>query len=193
MVDNIQKYHPLGFKGIIKILLARKNSYSKYLVVSLILVTTLFFLWFNYSSLSSYEVLVSLNSRILDIFPNILGFSLGGYALIIGFGNSELLSEIAKKDKFSTFQLLSAFFATVLLLQVILILLAFLISTFLDLQITIICNDFISNVINLSFAFTMLIIGSFTFIMSPWVIINLFTLGQLHNVHVTIQKFKNKT
>ncbi len=56
----------------------------------------------------------------LNIFPNLLGFTLGGYAMLIGFGDRgfhQMLSETDVREGISIMQSVSATFVHFLLLQ----------------------------------------------------------------------------
>ncbi|MGY0312482.1 hypothetical protein BZA03_104163 [Alteromonas sp. I10] len=69
----------------------------------------------------------------LDILPNILGFSLGGYALIMAFGDKEFLRVLSYKNskgETSAFMDLNAAFVHFIVLQIFAIILALLSENF---------------------------------------------------------------
>jgi hypothetical protein len=77
------------------------------------------------------ELVETVTSKILSIIPNLLGFVLSGYALLIGFGN---ITNIAKqKNKETTlYQKISTVFSVSLLMQMLLLIFAFVVKLALD-------------------------------------------------------------
>ena len=64
---------------------------------------------------------------VLDIIPNLLGFTLGGYAMMLAFGNEKfqkILSKINDGDDYSAFTDLNVAFVHFIVLQTLSILLA---------------------------------------------------------------------
>jgi len=66
---------------------------------------------------------------VLDVIPNLLGFTLGGYAMLLAFGNEKfqkILAEVNDGEEFSAFVDLNVAFVHFIVLQVVSILLALL-------------------------------------------------------------------
>lgn len=55
---------------------------------------TLVIVWFNHDK----EELWQWHTDVIDILPSILGFALGGYAILAGFGNEKFLSVMRGKE-----------------------------------------------------------------------------------------------
>lgn len=67
----------------------------------------------------------------LNVLPNTLGFSLGGYAIIVGFGDKEFISMLCggdDSDEISPFQKMSSAFMHFIFIQFICLLYAFICS-----------------------------------------------------------------
>jgi len=82
----------------------------------------------------------------LSILPNIIGFSLGGYAIWLGFGDERFQSFIAKKKngRPSSYMAVSATFAHFIVVQIIALLMALIANaTAYDLD----ANSFLANIL----------------------------------------------
>lgn len=72
-------------------------------------------------------------NTVIGALPNILGFSLGGYAILIGFGDKEFLKALIGPEKDgspSVYMEVSGAFVHFILIQVVALLFAFLVDTF---------------------------------------------------------------
>lgn len=71
------------------------------------------------SSIPAVDMLGHLCSFVNGGYPSIVGFVLSGYALLIGFSNSELIQKLSKRkneNKPALFQKINATFAMMLLI-----------------------------------------------------------------------------
>jgi hypothetical protein len=131
---------------------------------------------------------------VLNIIPSLLGFVLSGYALLIGFGNIEIIAK--KKDLSSSptlYQQLSTVFAVGLIMQILLLVFAFIIKLFLKASLTCFFENFrICNLINY-FVFFLLIFGLlYVIIMIKDLVINIFNFSQAQHLIIN-KKDKNNT
>lgn len=192
--NNIRKEHPTSFKGIYKSYSLKDVFESKPFWGSLIL-TFVFGGLFFFSDKSFYELLLVLNENVLNLYPNLLGFNLGGYALIIGFGNNDLIKGLTKKGKDkknSIFQRLNGIFAFTLILQAFVLIFAF-VSDFvisLDLGTSSTPIYYFTNGIAL---FVITFFGLWGILILPIVIANVFTFGQLHHFTLTKERIKDRS
>lgn len=143
-----------------------------------------------------YTVLLTTCDLIVAVFPSLLGFSLGGYALIIGFSNSELMEHLAKDQDWSLFQALSGIFAFSLLFQVFSTIIAATIIWGIKSEI---------NLFNVSCCYWLIVIGNglliftlifgalYSLLLLPYVIFNLFSLGQVNSAFYTNKKFPRQS
>lgn len=188
------KSNNFGIKAVfnlydIKLLI--KGAKSPFIITSLIVILFYFFGEIKKDTLS---IVVDL---ILSIIPSLLGFVLSGYALLIGFGNIEV---IAKKPKYkqgdnpnkpTLYQRVSTVFAFGLIIQIFLLVITFVIKLILKLDLPCLINTFgVCNAINY-IIFIMLVFGLlYVTVMIKDLVINIFNFSQVQ--HIFINK-KNKT
>ena len=137
-IEQIKGQHLTSYKGIFYSYDCEEIKKSRPFQISIVLAIILIIASVG-SKKSTYDLVIFWSSQVLSIFPNLLGFNLGGYALIIGFGNTELVESMTKKDpmkKTSVFQKLSGVFAFAILLQLTAFFLAFIVNYFVQLQFT---------------------------------------------------------
>ena len=82
-----------------------------------IILTILTFIPVLFSVKVPFEHIETVSNLITSAFPSIIGFVLTGYALIIGFSSSEIISYLAKDrngKKHSLFQIVNSTFAIVM-------------------------------------------------------------------------------
>ena len=128
-VDEIKKRHEGSLKTLWKIYQSDEPFYyNLYFLVSLGL-TIILFLVSLFSNESTYTLIQSIANSTVSVLPNLLGFSLGAYILIVGFGGTEILNVITKPLKgqknFSFYQKLNAVFGVTVLLEIIALLISF--------------------------------------------------------------------
>ena len=189
---NIKKFHDISYKGILKIVKSRKDEYSRPLIWCLI-ITIVITIILNIFDVDTYELVKSFAELSITIFSSLLGFSIGGYALIIGFSNNSLLAKTSKTDRYSTYQVLIGFFAYTLIIQLITVAVSFTIKLISSQNIKEITNDFTSKTINIinSVGFSVILLLSiYSVILSYFIVTNLFTLGQLNNYFFTLEKLE---
>lgn len=129
--------------------------------------------------------------QILTIIPSLLGFVLGGYALLIGFGNIEVIAKKSKKDseisnsKPTLYQKVSTVFAVGLIMQVLLLILTFGLKILLEIKLPCLCDNIsICKSINY-IIFTFLIFGLFyVVVMIKDLVINIFNFSQVQHFYI---------
>lgn len=95
---------------------SKNNLFSS--ISSPALLTVLVIWMCSCSDISPIEYISFVSSLIVSIGPNLLGFTLSGYALMMGLSNSEFVKGLIRykepKKKYSMFQALNSTFAMVL-------------------------------------------------------------------------------
>jgi hypothetical protein len=119
VLARMTKQHRMGIFGLVAI-----YSKTKLLRGSIgpALLATCLFLTVKNAHLSSEVVLKHLADTAVSVLPNLLGFLLGGYTILIGFGNIDLLKSstlIIPGQRTSLFQMLSSIFALTIYIQII--------------------------------------------------------------------------
>lgn len=79
-----------------------------------------------FSKESDLKLLEVIDNMVLSIIPNLLGFVLSGYALLIGFGNITIIAK-QKGNESTLYQKISTVFSIALLMQMLLLIFAFLV------------------------------------------------------------------
>jgi hypothetical protein len=159
--------------------------------VPALITTIVIALYSIYGSISKESIRIIIDIILLAI-PTLLGFVLSGYALLIGFGNIEIIAKKkTTKDNKSIrptlYQKVSTVFAVGLIMQITLLVTAFTLKTILFLELP--CywsNMLICNIINY-FVFGIMLFGIlYVTVMIKDLVINIFNFSQIH--HFTINK-----
>jgi len=188
---SLKKSHPTGLRGILKNFTWRKMFLKPPFLFSILLAVSWCYLTFNIRD-NNYVDLLKLVDFNIAIFPSLLGFNLGGYALLIGFGNIALIKSMteSQEGKASIFQKLSAIFAFSILLQATVLILAIVIRYFTDIGLSFEVQDITAATFNIALYFLLAFFSLWAIFLLPYVITNLFTFGQLHHFYLTIEKMK---
>lgn len=190
---QIANNHEVSLKGILQILKARK-TFRKWPVAVSIVIALIISLYVGFSTKHSFLILQTLSEITMSVFPSLLGFSLGGYAIVVGFSNIDLIKNTAKKEGYSIYQKLSAIFAMSVVLQVFLTVITFFVSWVIKIDVVKIYNLNIPTIgcwVNITALFFILTLAIYSLLLMPYVVYNLFTLSQLNNLFFTKEKFKS--
>lgn len=142
---------------------------------------------------------IDLMKKVADIitsgFPSIIGFVLTGYALIIGFSDTELVGKMAcvevDEKGHSYFEVVSSIFAVVLGVVVSTYIAACLVSYVLELQISWPFDDNCADCFNTLCFFIFLFIFYYSIFALLDIIVNVFNIGQYANA-VAHNKLKDE-
>jgi hypothetical protein len=160
-------------------------------IISAIILTTV--CWFL--SVNPYNFIVDIKEIIISFLPNILGFSLAGYTLVVGFVQTDMLNVISQKLKnrdYSLYQTMSANFGLTLLFQTFALIVAYLAHfiNYFDRFIT--PNKFFAlnvfPVINWLGVFVLSLSFSYALLLTVQIIISIFDFSQLHNYYYSKKK-----
>ena len=191
VADEIRKHHKVGLKGIWDILLKKGTFKRLPFWLSIFLSVGMCVSLICISPEKSFRYLKDSTELILSFFPSLLGFSLGGYALVVGFSNLDLIKAGAKPEKHSVYQILNAVFSLCIFLQVMTTLLSFVVSWIIKVNLfdlttlkTGIIGDVTNSIVLLLMAFS----SVYSLLLTPYVVTNLFTLSQVNSSFLTIQK-----
>jgi len=133
--------------------------------------------------------------QITSILPSILGFTLTGYALIIGLSSSDLIRSLAVKkedNEPSMYQVLNATFAHVLVVLSMSITAGVLIGYLAKLNCTILflVRDYV-DCINATILFILLTLVFYSLLSVKDIVINVFNFGQYAQAEFSKQDKKN--
>lgn len=183
--------HIMGIKGIFNRYTWSKLLYSNGTAICIIAVAI--FMCFIICPCRTneyyFDLLNGISNMLLSLLPNLLGFCIGGYALIIGACNLDIIKKMSMpysdKHGFSYYQVLSAVFASTLVCQCIALVYVFSVHVIIKLDITPITETIgrIANVIGIAL---MLLLSGLSLSLLYYTIVNIFSFGQ--TIHFCIRK-----
>lgn len=144
------------------------------------------------------DVLIAVVDLVLSIIPSLLGFVLSGYALLIGFGNIEVIAKRKKTDdttisKPTLYQKVSTVFAVGLIMQIILLVFAFGLKLVLKLEIPCLFDDSrICETVNYGI-FILLVFGLlYVTVMIKDLVVNIFNFSQVQHFFINSPQQNDK-
>lgn len=193
-IDEIKKHHKPSIAGLKDIIKTRNPLCQAPFIISTIL-SIFFLVVFIFNPEKSFVGIDKLAEIITICFPCLLGFSLAGYAMVVGFPNTELIQEDSQTNDYTLYQVLSAFFALSIILQVFATAIAFCIWWFIKIDVTGLLNfncEHIGYFVNIAFIFILLFIGLYAVCLTPYIAINLFSLSQVNSTFFTVKKINKE-
>lgn len=193
IIKQIKEQHQPSYKGILYSYGYKdiKESYPFYLSI---LLSAISFIVVLIGHKNLYDVVVFWTNQVIAIFPNLLGFNLGGFALIVGFGNTELIQAMTSKGigrKVSVFQKAIGVFGFTLLLQSITFIFAFILNFSIQLKFE--TNIYwLVDCVNILTLLILSFLGLWSLFIMPILVLNLFTFGQMHHYYLTIKRIKEE-
>lgn len=189
--QELKDRHQYSIKGIFPKYIIRKFLCSYSMLVSIVITFVLSFLIMFFRVKDIFVLLEDIIDITLNLLPNLLGFCIGGYALIIGIGNIDALKKMSspmkKRDNLSFFQILSSIFAGSLVLQCITLLLSFIIKILLKLKLPAYSNQ-IAIIVNSLTIISVLFFSVLSVVLLYYTVINLFNYGQSMHFLIRLEK-----
>lgn len=132
------------------------------------------------------EVLIIIVDLILSIIPNLLGFVLSGYALLIGFGNVEIIAKQNSNNEDATlYQKLSSVFSIGLLFQIAILVIGIILKVLLKLDLTCVFESFcICKMLNYFLIFILFLSFLYATILIKDLVINIFNFSQAQHFKI---------
>lgn len=174
-----------------------KNSYKKSLSLKIAIITSIVLqIFLLYSNTDLFIIFKNLVSRNLSIIPNILGFSIGAYALLISGFSEKILKKIAKtklknnKLPYNSFQKTSSIFGMAIFSMSICLLLNYFIQIIIDSNFfyQIIVSNTAAKIVNSIILVILNIISIYALLLIFNTIINLFAFSQFISAILTLEK-----
>lgn len=167
----------LGYKGILNPYTVKRNLRSwTSILMAVLSIGISVWLYFAKDLNRINEILSKVVEMLLGSLPDLLGFCIGGYAILVAMNNLEKMPAILKKQgksDLSYYVNLSADFAMTLLIMSVLLLCAFMIHFILDLELPAI-SDISGKIVNLAVLSLFLWAGVLGVIMIMGTIANIF-------------------
>lgn len=181
--EELKKAHPMSLKGVFNQYAVSKIIRSGGTLVSLIITIAIVIgICCRYHTINDYyNMLIRITNTVLSLLPNILGFCIGGYALIIGACSTDTIKKMStpysKKHNYSLYQILSSVFAATLIIQCFTLVVAYIVHFCLLLEFST-NNVSIGIVLNIVVIFVLLFLSCLSISLLYYTIINIFNLGQ---------------
>jgi hypothetical protein len=193
--ESLQETFLLGLSGILSITGYKKTFFTKRLTIIPIWLAVLSLLTSIILELNVLKLIIEIKSLMIDFLPGILGFTIAGYSLMVGFIQSGMLDKITEPtsdSNFSLYQKMSSTFAINILLQAFALIIAFIVHfvNYIDINkgLKFPLSPLFVNIVN----YVTLTILSYWFVLSVLmiiqIIVNIFGFSQLH--HYFINKLK---
>ncbi len=188
--DDLISRHQQGLKGILNKYTCQKFYKSKYSVFCIVLTCLLTIVPVISSKCPEtiYKLIDDISSTVLSSFPSLLGFSLAGYALIIGTINIGVMRRMSEPQEnmgeLSFFQFVSSVFALSVLIQCVTMLVAFIIHVVLKQEWAMLFN-ISCNWVNIPVYGILLFLVIESMVLLANMVINIFTYGQ--SVHLCLR------
>lgn len=181
--NELKKAHPMSLKGVFNQYTVSKIFRSGGTLVSLIITIAIVIgIYHQYHTINDYyNMLIRITNTVLSLLPNILGFCIGGYALIIGACSTDTIKKMSapysEKHNYSLYQILSSVFAATLIIQCFTLVVAYIVHFCLLFEFST-DNVSIGAVVNISVLFILLFLFCLSISLLYYTIINIFNLGQ---------------
>jgi hypothetical protein len=181
--------------AVFKIAGYKKTFFSVWITKLPIYISAIGAVIFYLLDVDYYQGIIELKNLMINFLPGILGFTVAGYALMVGFIHGEMLDKITEPSQdndFSTYQKMSAIFAVNIILQGLALILAFLTHfvIFVDLnrEVSFALPSQLVHVFNI-IGFTILTYWFFvSLLMVIQIVLNIFSFSQLHHYFVNKRK-----
>lgn len=169
-----------GFKALLRqysVKLFLKGAFLPIIISVFILIPIICF-----SSNSILELIELIVDLIMSIIPSLLGFVLGGYAILIGISNIAIVT-VKIDDKLTLYQKISTVFSISLIMQLFLLVLAFIVKFVLKFNVFV-CSTILANSVNYITLILLFLGFVYVTIMIKDLVINIFNLSQYQNFKV---------
>lgn len=179
IIEEIKRKHKGNFKTLWLIYSKHKRLLKSIQLWFAVGFAIIFFLfsWFCVNDSDGImHIITIIVNKVLAIMPTILGFSLTGYVLFIGFGSSDFLKNITEQNDYgySFFQHFSSIFAWCVLVQSTTLIFSFVISLVIDLNI----QYEYALVVNYTVLFLTLLLTFYSLFLIVRFVLNMFHFSQ---------------
>lgn len=176
------KNKDVGFRGIFNKYTV-KNNFATCKSIALAVASIGMCVWLYFAK--DLDFIYNLLGKIVDIFvgsvPDLLGFCIGGYAIIVAINGLDKMQAIVKplpdRGK-SYYHILSADFALTLVVMCVLLLVSYAMSLLIDLELSAVSNS-LGKVANLFFIASLVWLGAMMVFMLIETVFNLFSTSMI--------------
>lgn len=192
--EEIKRKHKGDIRTLWKIYISDKAFYNNlYFKISIGLSLSLLLL--SYLSITPlYYLIIKVVNITLSILPNLLGFNLGAYILIVGFGGTNILNTITKplkkQSNYSFYQILNGVLGIAVIVQIITLLMAFLINFWDEIQVNFKWHFENAYIINSIILFIVIFFTIYSILLLVNVVKHVFIFAQTIHFCIYIEKLK---
>lgn len=136
-----------------------------------------------------FKLIIYTSEQMVNIMPDILGFNLGAYVLLIGLNSQNILNEITtpmKGERFSLFQKMSSVFAVSILIQAIALILSYSALTIIEISSSVRVNYYVAIAVNTLVFFILCFMSYYAMLLIAKIVHNIFNFGQMLNLYISI-------
>lgn len=190
---TLKETHQPGLKGLLRVYDKGKLGLS---LIIPVIVTVLFLIGISISDQNVLNLVTFIVDQVLSIMPDLLGFVLGGYAILIGFGNEKFLastSEISEDKPISFYQTFSSIFAVSILSMAIALVFAYIVSLISSISTPLFITNETVNCINYSSLIVLLFSSVYSVCQIPVLILNIFGFSQMFHINMIAQNLNKKS
>jgi hypothetical protein len=195
--ENFKKKHNGDLSTLLKIYWENKPIYkSQYFWIAFIC-SMISIVLPNFITISKILIIDFLANKSLSVFPNILGFSLGGYILLISLNSREILDVLTepadeRKDKYSFYQKASAVFAFSILLQTLSLIIGLVFVLVIEVGNSSFVSYKIAEILNSIALFILVFVMSYAILLIVQIILNVFNFGQVLHFFIRIDNLEKE-
>jgi energy-coupling factor transporter transmembrane protein EcfT len=130
---------------------------------------------------------------VFSVFPNLIGFVLAGYAIVVGFGNKDFLKMTSEPEngKMSFYQTYSYIYAFSLIILIVTLITAVLFK-FLSVICCSVGTVYFVQCMNHIGLFILIFLISLSLISLLFMVINVFNLAQMHHFALSLERMAEK-
>lgn len=191
-IESLKKLHLGDVKTIWKIYQKDETFYKNiYFVLSLV-ISILFSLTTLFAQKTSFEFIDNFVPIIISIVPSLLGFNLGAYILIVGFGSIEILNDLSEPisddNDYSMYQRLISIMSISVIIQILTLIISVIIVSIVKLEIDPFLNLRYLLVINSLILFVLFFLLIYSILNMINIVKHVFLFAQTIHFVVTINK-----
>lgn len=126
--DTLRETFITGLSAVFRIAGYKKTFFSVWFTKAPVYISILASIIFYFFKIDYYEGIVELKTQMIAFLPSILGFTIAGYSLMVGFiqaGMLDKITEPSRDSNFSLYQKMSSTFAVNVILQAVALIIAY--------------------------------------------------------------------
>lgn len=95
-IETIKETYVLGISGIIRILGFKRSFFSTWVEICSAIFSLLLLVFCFAVGMNPFDIILDIKTLMINFLPSIIGFTLAGYSLVIGFVQAGMLNKITE-------------------------------------------------------------------------------------------------